>query len=98
MMRIFQFRDPTPIEALVLSADQDDATELFEEYVLRQGGDPDTLLWRELSMHHLQEEAVAAVREALELGREGLVVCEAEDRWILVVPLGIRDQAQINES
>ena len=87
-MRIFQFRDPTPIEALVLAPDQDDATELFEEYVLAQGGDPDTLLWRELDLDHLEDHALTGVRDAMKLNREGLVVCQGEDRLVFVIPIG----------
>lgn len=87
-MRIFQFRDPTPIEALVLASDQDDATELFEEYVLAHGGDPDTLLWRELGLDHLEDDAFAAVRDAMKLNREGLVVFQGEGRLVFVIPVG----------
>ena len=87
-MRIFQFRDPTPIEALVLALDQDDATELFEEYVLAHGGDPDTLLWRELDLEHLEDHALAGVRDAMKLNREGLVVFQGEDRMVFVISVG----------
>lgn len=86
-MRLFEFRDPTPIEAYVLAVDQDDATELFEEYVLVHGGDPDTLLWRELGINHLFDPLKAVVQDALSIGREGLVVGAGADRWVFVVPL-----------
>ena len=89
-MGIFEFRDPTPIEAFVLAANQDDATELFEEYVLAQGGDPDTLLWREWQLGNLSEPEQSIIREALTLNREGLVSCDAEERWNFVTPLGDR--------
>jgi hypothetical protein len=89
-MRIFQFRDPTPIEALVLASDQDDATELFEDYVLAQGGNPDTLLWRELGLDHLEDDALSGVRDAMKLSREGLLVYQGEGRLVFVIPVGGR--------
>lgn len=61
-MRIFQFRDLGEIEAFVLAADQDDATELFDEHVLAHGGDPDSLLWREWQVDSLGEPEQSAVR------------------------------------
>lgn len=88
MIRIFQFRDPTPLEALVLASDQDDATKLFEEYVLAHGGDPDTLLWRELDLDHLEDHTLAGVRDAMKLSREGLVVFQGEDRMVFVISVG----------
>ena len=92
-MAIFEFRDPTPIEAFVLAADQDDATEVFEEYVLAHGGDPDTLLWREWQLDNLSEPEQSIIREALALNREGLVSCDAEGRWVFVTPLGVQQGA-----
>lgn len=88
MMHIFQFRDPTPIEALVIATDQDAATAIFENYVRACDGDPDTLLWRELSMEHLEDLAAAAVREALDLRRAGLVTCDAHGCWAFITPIG----------
>lgn len=89
-MRLFQFHNPMPIEALVLAADQDAATEIFEEHALARGGDPDTLLWRELSLEHLEDEARSAVVEAMKLGREGLVICESVNRWLFIAPLSAK--------
>ena len=99
MLRIFQFRDPTPIEAYVLAPDADDATELFEEYVLRRSGDPDTLLFRGIRLDYLEDDAAAAaaVQEALGVGRKGLVVNESEGVWTLIVPLGARNLAPPKE-
>ena len=87
-MRIFEMRDPSPIEAFVLAADQDDATELFEEYILANGGDPDTLLWREWRFADLTQPERAAIDAALAINREGLVTCDATGRWAFVIPLG----------
>lgn len=95
-MRVFEFRDVSPsdaIEALVVAANEEAATAIFQMYLRAHGGDPDTLLWRELSMHLLQDLAAAAVREAFQLGREGLVICDAQEQWVFVVPLGDRKPA-----
>lgn len=94
MMRLFEFRDPTPIEAYVLASDQDDATELFQEYALARGGDPDTLLWRELELTHLDDDAISGVSDAMALNREGLVICQPVDRWLFITPLGGCRQAE----
>jgi len=87
-MRIFQMRDLTPIEALVLAADYDRASEIFEQHLRAHGGDPDALMYRELDLKHLESAARKAVKEALGLAREGLVLCDAADRWVFVTPLG----------
>src|SRR5690349_7834873 len=95
-MRIFEFRSlgPTPVEAFVLAVDQDDATELFEEYALAHGGDPDSLLWREWPVGRLGDAAEhSAVRQALTLDRGGFVVCQSEGRWVFVIPLGAGREA-----
>jgi hypothetical protein len=87
-LMIIQMRDMTPIEAFVLAGNCDRAHELFEEHLRAHGGDPDTLLYREVGLQHLEDEAEPAVREALGLAREGLVVCDAAGRWAFVMPLG----------
>jgi hypothetical protein len=87
-MRIFQMRDLTPIEALVLASDYDRASELFQQHLRAHGGDPDALLYRELDLKHLEDAARKAVEEALGLARDGLVVCDAADQWVFVMPLG----------
>ena len=92
-MLIFQFRDPTPIEALVIASDDETATAIFQMYLRAHDGDADTLLFRRLQMHHLQDVAAAAVRESLDLGREGLIICDVADQWVFVVPLGDRKPA-----
>lgn len=86
-MRIFQMRDLTPIEAFVLAADDDRASELFEQHLREHRGDPDAVLWRELSLDHLEEAMRAAVGEALDLAREGLVVCDKAERWAFITLL-----------
>jgi len=87
-MRIFEFRDPTPIEAFVLAADCDRATELFEAHLKAHGGDPDTLLFRERSLADLVQPGRSAIRSALAIKREGLVSCDAVGRWVFITPLG----------
>ena len=87
-MRVFQFRDLGEIEAFVLAVDQDNATELFEEHVLAHGGDPDSLLWREWQVGNLGEPDQSAVREALELLREGLLTSDGQGRWAFTTPIG----------
>jgi hypothetical protein len=88
VIRIFQMRDLTPIEAFVLAAGYDRAQELFEQHLLAHGGDPDALLYREVGLEHLDEPANDAVHEALDIGWEGLVTCDANGRWSFVTPLG----------
>lgn len=87
-MLIFQMRDLTPIEALILATDYDRASEMFEQHLRAHGGDPDALMFRELDLKHLESAARKAVQEALGLAREGLVICDAADQWIFVMPLG----------
>lgn len=87
-MLIFQMRDLTPIEALVLATDYDRASEMFEQHLRAHGGDPDALLFRELDLKHLASAARKAVQEALGLARGGLVICDAADHWVFVTPLG----------
>ena len=93
-MVIFEFRDPTPIEAFVLALDFDRAAEHFEMHLKAHGGDPDTLLWREWSVENLGEPEEPFVREALALNREGLLTCNAEGRWVFITPLGDDRKAQ----
>lgn len=87
-MLIFEFRDTTPIEALVIAEDQEAATGIFQRYLRAHDGDPDTLLWRQLQLDHLTDEAGVAVREALGLARAGLISCDALGNWAFVIPLG----------
>lgn len=89
-MRIFQMRDLNEIEAFVLAVDYDRASELFENHLRAHGGDPDAVLYREVELQHLDEPANDAVYEALELGRHGLVTCDANGQWAFIVPLGDR--------
>lgn len=88
MTHIFQMRDLTPIEAFVLAEDYDRASALFEEHLRAHGGNPDAVLYREVGLEHLEASAKEAVHEALHLGREGLVTCDAKGRWAFVAPLG----------
>ena len=41
MIRVFEMRDPTPIEAFVLARVSERAAELFEMHLTAHGGDPD---------------------------------------------------------
>jgi hypothetical protein len=86
-VRLFEFRDTSDISALVLAVDHDNATEIFEAYVFAEGGDPDSLLWRELVITDLQDDASSAVQDAMQLDREGLVICQAADRWVFIASL-----------
>jgi hypothetical protein len=85
---IFEMRDLTPIEGLVLAADYDRASELFGQHLQAHGGDSDALLYRELDLDNLEDAARKPVEEALGFFREGLVLCDAADRWVFVTPLG----------
>lgn len=88
---IWQFRGVgTEIEAFVAAGDYEPARELFQAHLRVHGGDPDTLLFRELEMHHLDEHAAVAVREALSIERDGLVIHEEVRGWLFVIPLGDR--------
>lgn len=93
MIRIFQMRDMTPIEAFVLASDYDRASELFEQHLRAHGGDPDAILYREMELQQLDEPANDAVYEALDIGWEGLVTCDAEGRWAFTAPLGAQNVA-----
>lgn len=88
VIRIFEMRDLTPIEAFVLASDYGRAQELFEQHLFAHGGDPDALLYREVGLKHLNEPANDVVHEALDIGWEGLVTCDANGRWSFVTPLG----------
>jgi hypothetical protein len=91
VIRIFEMRDLTPIEAFVLASDYDRANELFEQHLRAHGGDPDEgILYREVGLEHLNESANDAVHEALDIGWEGLVTCDANGRWSFTTPLGCR--------
>lgn len=88
LMCIFEMRDLTPIEAFVLASDYERAAELFKRHLRANGGDPDALLYRELELQQLGESANDAVYEALDIGWEGLVICDDNGRWSFVTPLG----------
>lgn len=86
---IWQFRGVgTEVEAFVLAGNYDGARELFQAHLRVNGGDPDTLLFRELDLEHLDDDAAVAVREALTIGREGLVMHDEVRRWLFTTPLG----------
>ena len=97
MMRIFQMRDLTPIEAFVLASDYDRASELFAQHLRAHGGDPDAVLYREMQLEHLDEPANDAVYEALDIGRDGLVACDPQGEWAFVTPLGGRSQGAVDQ-
>jgi hypothetical protein len=87
-VRIFQMRDLTPIEAFVLAADYDRASELFGQHLRAHGGDPDALLYREVGLEDLDEPANDAVYESLDFDCEGIVTCDGNGQWVFVRPLG----------
>ena len=93
-MVIFEFTDTTPIEAFVLAKDYDQAASLFEMHLTAHGGDPDTLLYRAWPLEDLGEPEQGVVREALALDREGLLTCDADNRWVFVTPLGDYREAE----
>jgi hypothetical protein len=90
-LMVFQMRDLTSIEALVLALDYERAWELFGQHLLAHGGDPDALMFRGLDLDQLEDDARKSVEEVLDLGREGLVVCDAAGQWAFVTPLGARN-------
>jgi hypothetical protein len=94
MLIIFEFRDPTPIEAFVLASDYDRASEMFRLHLLAHGGDPDTLLYRQWPLDYLGKLEQSNVREALALHREGLLTWDLEGRWIFATPLGDHLQSE----
>ncbi|HVM22080.1 MAG TPA: hypothetical protein VM308_02110 [Sphingomicrobium sp.] len=93
MMNIFEMRNLGGIEAVVLAPDYDRAHELFEQHLVVHGGDPDALLYRQVGLEHLRDEVAPAVEEALGIGRDGLVACDATGQWVFLTPLGDRKQA-----
>ena len=95
-MRLFEFRDPTPIEAFVLALDCDRATEIFQMHLTAHGGDPDTLMWREWPEDDLGEPERSIISEVLALHREGLLTCDAKGLWVFVTPVG--DEAKAVDS
>jgi len=45
-------------------------------------------MWRGLNLDHLEDAARTPVRQALDLGREGLITCDASGLWSFLTPLG----------
>jgi hypothetical protein len=88
VLQMYQMRDLTPIEAIVVAMDYARASELFGQHLRAHGGDPDALLYRELDLSRVEGAAREAVEKALGLAREGLVICDAAHRWVFVTPLG----------
>lgn len=89
-MRVFEFSDLTTIRACVLAANRADATRLFKDHVLAKGGNPDDLLWRGITLDHLKDAAQSAIREAMDLNREGLIISVGVDRLVFETPVGNR--------
>jgi hypothetical protein len=90
---IWQFRGVgTEIEAFVLANDYDTACELFQDHLRLNGGDPDTLMFRQLGFDHLETDHAAAVVEALAVSRDGLVTHDETRGWVFITPLGDRSQ------
>jgi hypothetical protein len=91
---IWQFRGVgTEIEAFVLAGDYDPACELFQAHLRVNGGDPDTLLFREVGLDHLEGDAAVAVREALTIGLDGMVTHDEIRGWLFITRLGERSSA-----
>lgn len=88
MMIIFEFRDFTPIEAFVLAPDLERAEELFDLHLRMHGGDPDTIMWRQWLLDDLSGLEQSKVGEALALDREGLLICDRNERWVFITPVG----------
>ena len=93
-MVIFEFRDPTPIEAFVLASEYERAAKMFRLHLRAHGGDPDTLLYRAWPLENLGEPEQSNIREALSLDREGLLTWDADGRWVFVTPLGAYREAE----
>lgn len=88
---IWQFRGVgTEIEAFVLAGDYEAARELFQPHLRANGGDPDTLLFRELEFQHLYDDAAPVVVEALAIDRDGIVTHDDIRGWLFITPLGAR--------
>lgn len=88
---IWQFRGVgTEIEAFVLAEDYDSASEVFQNHLRVHGGDPDTLLFRELDLHHLDDDAAVVVRGALGIERDGMVSHDDIRGWVFITSLGDR--------
>ena len=96
MMGLFEFRDPKPVEAFVIAKDTDRALAMFKLYLETNGGDPNTVLWRERDLEDLDEAQQLALEEAATIHREGLVIVDGSGRWDFHVPLG--DQSNHNEN
>jgi len=86
---IWQFRGVgTEIEAFVLAGAYDAACELFKAHLCVHGGDPGTLLFREVGFEHLDDHAAVAVQEAVAIGRDGLVMHDKARGWLFITLLG----------
>ena len=86
-MRLFEFRDPTPIEAFALAPSYDRARKMFRRHLQANGGDADTLLWRERSLDDLDQVEQSAIKGAMSIGRPGLVSRVSVGRWVFIIPL-----------
>ena len=87
-MIIFEFRDFTPIEAFVLAPNLDRAEELFDRHLQTHGGDPKTIMWRQWLIDDISKPEQLYVREALAIGRAGLLTTGGDGRWVFVTPIG----------
>ena len=96
-MRLFQFRDLTEIEAFVIAAECERATEIFQLYLRARGGDPDALMWRDLQSDDLEPMERSAVTDAVATDREGLVVSDTAGGWVFIIPVGDETSGQSDE-
>lgn len=96
-MRLFEFRDLAETAAFVLAAECERATAIFQLYLLAHGGDPDSLMWRDRNVDDLDQAEQSAVTDAIEINREGLVICDTAGRWAFVTPVGDQADNQAEE-
>lgn len=88
MMGIFEFRDLAERHAFVLAADAERGTVIFKHYLTANGGDPDTIMWKQWEWDELDEGQRKAFGDAFSIDREGLLSCDAAGRWVFIVPVG----------
>ena len=87
-MDVFEFCDFTEIEAFVLAPEIERAKEIFKLHLLTHGGNPDDYLWRDFQRREVGRAARSAIDDGFSIGREGLIVSNAADRWVFITPVG----------
>ena len=89
-MKFFHFKADGDLEAHIFAWTDRRAAELFLIYLLTNGGDPDSFMWRELQPEHLADPDSLRLAEALALEIEGVATHHPERGWI-PVPLMVRE-------